>query len=388
MRRLIKIILCLGILNLMILSTSAYADVDGDKVAQKIVKDVATDQAKNFLKEYLNAHPPEIYIGGTGQFGTETLQGLTLFMYMVEFANAKTDNGRLFAGAKILAVIAAAQPYVFLIIMAVQIIDGILAANHSADMLKIYADIAKLQRQVSDLNLALLQAYQKELDFYAEKYDEKMKRVSELSQVLSSEDGSCQKIQKVAVQKDESVKINSEDIESCVNALREYAYASQDIYYLSVQLLDYLAQLPSLDESLRGFVDSLKQELDRWQKGSDLTDWYWQLMELNSALKAKMWAENQKKVDLDQWQQKALVEYCRSEVMTRGAEHIVNKMKYKQVKSLDSLKVTQQRGELLADAESLFALVGDCKAYTSTDRLTAILLNTRQVLHETPRSLP
>lgn len=388
MKKLIKVLLSISVLQLSLASTQALAEVDAEKVAEKILKDVATKQAKDFLKDYLNANPPSIYTGGEGQFGTETLQGVSLFLSMVEFANAKTDNGRLFAGAKIIATIAAAQPYVFVIIIAVQIIDGILASNHSAKMLEIYADIARIQRQIAELNLALAEAYQKELDFYSTTYDEKLHHVNELAKIISEDGGSCKKIQDLAVKKEENPNLDVKDIEECVNALRDYAYASQDIYYLSQKILVYLSQLPTLDEHVQGFVNSLKVELDKWQEASELTEWYWQLMELNSVFKAKMWQESQQQNNLDQWQQEALLGYCQTEVAKRGAAHIANKINYRQQSDKGFMVNPQLKEQLLFEVENLFVLVADCKSFAQTEALSVILEDSKTLLNKPIWRLP
>ena len=140
-------------------TSASHGDANSDLVARESARVAAEAAAREAYKSWADAKAAT----GTVGSGTATLAGIDIAMAAYDFANAKNDKQRFYAGLRAGAAgyVLASGPYAPIVAAAVAvaaIAESAMAAKHAETLLEIYKRIEEHQKRIVEIQTMLAKA--------------------------------------------------------------------------------------------------------------------------------------------------------------------------------------------------------------------------------------
>ena len=249
-----------------------------EEISIVFAEEYAKAQINKAAEEYLNNNPPISNGIPIESFGTSMVHGIGLALSAGSLLRAETDKQRGFAllnGATHAAVLSGAPsiaflatPYVGLAIVAVQVADAVVSAQHAAELMKTYAAIAETHAKAAALRRDRIKKDLEGFQLIFDQYAEASKEVFQINGRLNE----LRKIELISPLSRQQIESLIEDLRHLVSALRRVDYYLSQITlipreYLNDKVVTLIEDYPNRRENILNKVaqvdTSLNDAIDR-----------------------------------------------------------------------------------------------------------------------------
>lgn len=228
----------IAVLLASLLVGTARADANSDKTAREVARAAAEAAAREAYKSWADAGAASGAIGS----GTATLAGIDIALAANDFANAKTDKQRFYAGLRAAAAgyVLASGPYAPIVAVAVavaSIAESAMAAKHAETLLEIYARIEEHNKRYIEIQTMLAVADAAAFDTLIWGARKSIATAAEAESRLKK---SCQQVSAIST---------LEQLDQCALWLSVYYASARSFVEYSDRLLAWRSQLLQLDKA-------------------------------------------------------------------------------------------------------------------------------------------